>query len=244
MGFTKLVSSIVQSSIMMEPPEVFKTWITLLATCESDGVSRVSPVFLASICRFTIDEVFEHLKVLESEDKLSRSINDEGARIRRVDGGYYIINYHKYREYSYSDSPAAIRQRKHRNKQGKCDTSQSDVTSLSSVTSFTSLNSKELKHIIISIVDYLNEACNTSFRATSKTTTSHINARLKEGFTLEDFKAVIDHKKAQWYTDPKMSPFLRPQTLFGTKFESYLQEAKRGSVESKGPKVSKLPEGY
>ena len=49
----------------------------------------------------------------------------------------------------------------------------------------------------------------------------HIKARLSEGFTIEDFKTVIDKKCAEWLgTDYEQ--YLRPQTLFGTKFESYL----------------------
>ena len=58
----------------------------------------------------------------------------------------------------------------------------------------------------------------------------NINARLKEGHTLEDFKAVIDKKTKQWLNDEKMSSYLRPMTLFGTKFESYLNEKVKGYV--------------
>lgn len=79
---------------------------------------------------------------------------------------------------------------------------------------------------ITEIVDYLNQAANTSFKAASKNTQSLINARTREGFTVDDFKAVIDGRVKAWATDPKMSEYLRPQTLFGTKFESYLNASK------------------
>ena len=49
-----------------------------------------------------------------------------------------------------------------------------------------------------------------------------IKARLNEGYTINDFKAVIDKKAEEWKDDPKMAQYLRPETLFGTKFESYL----------------------
>lgn len=75
---------------------------------------------------------------------------------------------------------------------------------------------------ITEIVDYLNQAANTNFKAASKNTQSLINARTREGFTVDDFKAVIDGRVKAWANDPKMSDYLRPQTLFGTKFESYL----------------------
>lgn len=51
-----------------------------------------------------------------------------------------------------------------------------------------------------------------------------IRARLREGYTLDDFRRVIDVKYAQWNGDPKMKTYLRPQTLFSTKFDSYLNE--------------------
>ncbi|MDM5231452.1 phage replisome organizer N-terminal domain-containing protein [Lysinibacillus pakistanensis] len=74
------------------------------------------------------------------------------------------------------------------------------------------------------IIEYLNQKANKKFKHTSQKTQTLIKARFKEKFTLEDFKQVIDIKTAQWLADPKMSVYLRPETLFGTKFEGYLNE--------------------
>lgn len=74
------------------------------------------------------------------------------------------------------------------------------------------------------IISYLNERAKTSYRASGKKTQGLIKARLNEGFTVDDFQKVIDIKTFQWLTDSKMSGYLRPETLFGTKFESYLNE--------------------
>ena len=74
------------------------------------------------------------------------------------------------------------------------------------------------------ILDYLNSKAGTSYRASSKATQRFINARLNDNYTVEDFKKVIDIKVASWKDDPKMSKFLRPQTLFSNKFEGYLNE--------------------
>ena len=76
------------------------------------------------------------------------------------------------------------------------------------------------------IVAYLNAAIGASFKATTKKTAQLISARMREGFTVDDFKAVIDKKSSDWKGDQKMSRYLRPETLFGTKFEGYLQESK------------------
>lgn len=73
------------------------------------------------------------------------------------------------------------------------------------------------------IIQYLNDICGTRYRYQTKGTQEHINARLKEGYTVDDFKAVIDKKFDEWHgTD--MEKFLRPETLFAGKFESYLNQ--------------------
>jgi len=72
------------------------------------------------------------------------------------------------------------------------------------------------------LIGYLNQETGKDFKSTTKQTISAVNARLVEGFTKMDFKTVIDTKVKQWLNDPEMEQFLRPQTLFGTKFESYL----------------------
>lgn len=74
------------------------------------------------------------------------------------------------------------------------------------------------------IVDYLNLKANKKFRATSADTKKLIKARWNEGYKLDDFKRVIDNKCFSWERDVEMSKYLRPKTLFGTKFESYLNE--------------------
>lgn len=73
------------------------------------------------------------------------------------------------------------------------------------------------------IIDYLNEKTGSRYKHTSKKTQSLIKARVNESFTLDDFKKVIDIKTDEW-KDTDMSKFLRPETLFGTKFESYLNQ--------------------
>lgn len=114
MPFTKLDSGIVRSSIMAEPPEVFKVWIALLSCCDADGVARLSPTYLAATCFMTLETVKAALERLAGPDDESRSTNDGGRRIRRVDGGYMVINYAKYREWTYSHKQDAVRQRRYR----------------------------------------------------------------------------------------------------------------------------------
>ncbi len=114
MGFTKLDEGILQSSIMAESSDTFKVWIAFLASCGSDGVARVSSLFVSSVCHLSIDIVDKAISILESIDPRSRSINEDGKRLVRVDGGYRVVNYEKYRGWTYSQTPEAKRQRKHR----------------------------------------------------------------------------------------------------------------------------------
>lgn len=74
------------------------------------------------------------------------------------------------------------------------------------------------------IVDYLNEKADRQFKSTTSKTRSLIRARFNEGWGVDDFKTVIDNKVAQWKDDNDMQRYLRPDTLFGTKFEGYLNE--------------------
>lgn len=80
------------------------------------------------------------------------------------------------------------------------------------------------------IIDYLNRKTNSHYRPTSKATRRLIKARYNEGFTDIDFKTVIDKKCAEWLQDSNMVQYLRPETLFGTKFEAYLNQPDTGPI--------------
>ncbi|WP_296559491.1 conserved phage C-terminal domain-containing protein [uncultured Acetobacterium sp.] len=89
------------------------------------------------------------------------------------------------------------------------------------------------------VVDYLNHSCQTEFKAATVATSRLISARAQEGFGFDDFRAVIDTKSAEWRSDPRMNQYLRPQTLFGTKFEGYLNQSRKLL-----PSETALPNGY
>lgn len=73
------------------------------------------------------------------------------------------------------------------------------------------------------IVTFLNEKAGTKYHSTSAKTKKLIHARFEDGFKLEDFKTVITKKTDEWL-NTDMAKYLRPETLFGTKFESYLNQ--------------------
>lgn len=94
-----------------------------------------------------------------------------------------------------------------------------------------SLPIKDLKDKeIIGIIEYLNQEADTNYRPTSVKTKTLIKARMKEGFTVDNFYTVIQKKTAEW-KNTEQEKYLRPETLFGTKFEGYLNQ-KNGKPKS------------
>ena len=83
-------------------------------------------------------------------------------------------------------------------------------------------NENENKDIIKSVIEYLNTKTNKKFKYSSKKTIDLINARLNEGFVINDFEKVIDNKTKDWISNKEMNEYLRPETLFSNKFEGYL----------------------
>lgn len=87
-------------------------------------------------------------------------------------------------------------------------------------------------HIRKEVIDYLNQKLGTSYKPNAFKNKKAINARVNEGYTVEDFKTVINNKVNDWGNDSKMSKYLRPETLFGTKFDSYLNEVQISSQQT------------
>mgnify|MGYP003571254960 CR=1 FL=1 len=83
---------------------------------------------------------------------------------------------------------------------------------------------KEINTNVEEIVSYLNEKTGKRFQCKGETV-KYINGRINDGYTVDDFKKVIDKKTRKWKNDPKMCEFLRPSTLFApSHFDEYLNE--------------------
>lgn len=81
------------------------------------------------------------------------------------------------------------------------------------------------------IISFLNSTTGSNYRSTTDKTRKLIAARIAEGFTVDDFKAVITKKAKEWQ-NTDMAQYLRPETLFGTKFEGYLNQPERNNRRS------------
>ena len=87
--------------------------------------------------------------------------------------------------------------------------------------------SQENQALATAVITYLNERAGKKYKDNVPLTLSHIGQRCNDGYVLEDFKEVIDTKVEEWLNDPHYQKYLRPETLFGNKFDSYLNQNKK-----------------
>lgn len=103
-----------------------------------------------------------------------------------------------------------------------------------SVNKYISPNGDIVEQTIDEVIGHLNAATQSNFKKTTEAYRKTIRARLNEGYTLDDFKKVIDSRVKIWGEDERMREYLRPQTLFRpSNFESYLNEANRPRPSNK-----------
>jgi hypothetical protein len=96
-GYTKLFSRILDSTIWREDDKTRILWITMLAMTDQDGIVQCTIPGLADRARITIKECEDALERFQTPDKYSWSKEDEGRRVRAVEGGWFLINHAKYR---------------------------------------------------------------------------------------------------------------------------------------------------
>lgn len=104
-------------------------------------------------------------------------------------------------------------------------------------------NGINMNEVYESIISYLNQKAGTSYKSNTNSYKNIINSRFKDGYRLEDFYKVIENKSDDWYgTD--YAKFLRPETLFGNKFETYLNQknSKKTAQDIAYEQVSKATE--
>ena len=173
---------------------------------------------LAGRLNLSEQQVKTALKKLEKTGEISKKVTNR----------YSLITIEKWTDYQLGDEDS--------NQQitNKQPTSNQQAT--------TSGEGKEYKNNIYSpataeIVAYLNEKTGQHYKAKTAKTVSLIQARLKENFTVDDFKVVIDKKVKEW-RGTEMEKYLRPETLFGTKFEGYLNQT---GTENKPKPKSNVP---
>lgn len=134
-GYTKLFSEIVTSTIWQEDDKTRIIWITMLALSNKYGEVSASVPGLAHTAHVKLTECEKALKKLEAPDRYSRSQEYDGRRIGRIDGGFKILNYGKYRERMRSEDRTEYLRIKQaelraRRKKQKCQQNQPESTDM------------------------------------------------------------------------------------------------------------------
>ena len=96
--YTKLLSSLPDSSVWREPYHVRIVWVTMLAMSDRDGYVWASVGGLADRARVSPEQCREALGVLSAPDPDSRSRDYEGRRIEEVERGWFLLNHGRFRD--------------------------------------------------------------------------------------------------------------------------------------------------
>lgn len=126
-GYSKLDCGIVDSSLWEMPHEYLRVWIAMLAKTDATGYVRVAAPAMARLCHLTREDFDRIIDAYCSPDPESRTSDHNGRRLEKVEGGWQILNYAKYREGLKQPDSSAGRMRKLREKR-KCDGSAVTVT--------------------------------------------------------------------------------------------------------------------
>jgi hypothetical protein len=116
MSYAKLDSGIVESSIWSEPCATRVVWVTFLAKKDHTGKVAGSRSGMIRACNVSPDEFDAAVSCLESPDKDSRTMANEGRRIARVEGGWMVLNHALYRDKTHSAHPESVRKANYRQK--------------------------------------------------------------------------------------------------------------------------------
>ena len=159
-------------------------------------------------CLTSLKRIHENTGLTYQQIRTSLSKLEKSGEInKQTTNRYSIITINKYNDYQELNKQITNKQQTNNNI--KINTIKNNTNN--------EINNK----YIVEIIDHLNLRTGQHYKTTTQKTIDLIKARLNEKFTIDDFKVVIDKMCVEWM-NTDMQKYLRPETLFGTKFESYL----------------------
>lgn len=226
--------------------------LTMAGRCNSNGM-----VFLTQNIPYTPKMLADELDFEENTVKLALQSLEQLEMIV-MDNGFFTIP--GWEEHQNAEALEKIREQNRIRKQKQREKQKIEcVTEMSRDVSVTNLGShatdidkeedKEKDNNIYvpykEIITYLNEKTGKKLRWDVKSNQKEIKARFNEGYTLDDFKTVIDKKYHEWGRKPTkeelqrgvkdMRIYLRPKTLFGSNFDVYLNQEQTEKMPAKPP---------
>src|SRR4030065_472467 len=130
MTFTKLFSSITESTVWCEPASTRLVWITMLAMSDRKGRVWASIPGLAHRARVSLEDTEVALYTLSSPDKYSRTPDHEGRRIEPIDGGWVLLNHEKYRSIRDEETTREVARNHMRRKRANVDVKGEQLTTV------------------------------------------------------------------------------------------------------------------
>lgn len=233
-GWIKLNRSIQENWLWEEKPFDKKSaWIDLLLMANhknnkfplgneiievEQGSFITSEIKLMNRWGWSKTKLRNFLKLLESEKMITKVVDRKKTTIS-------IVN---YKVYQGSEDQEKTTEKPQEDQEKTIEKPQEDTNKNDN-------NEKNDKNniMVAEIISYLNEKTGKNFKSGVAKNRDLIKARLKEGYSVEDFKKVIDIKVAEWLNDENMSKFLRPETLFSNKFEGYLNQKPKQEVKKR-----------
>lgn len=233
-GWIKLNRSIQENWLWEEKPFDKKSaWIDLLLMANhknnkfplgneiievEQGSFITSEIKLMNRWGWSKTKLRNFLKLLESEKMITKVVDRKKTTIS-------IVN---YKVYQGSEDQEKTTEKPQEDQEKTIEKPQEDTNKNDN-------NEKNDKNniMVAEIISYLNEKTGKNFKSGVAKNRDLIKARLKEGYSVEDFKKVIDIKVTEWLNDENMSKFLRPETLFSNKFEGYLNQKPKQEVKKR-----------
>ena len=210
--------------------------LTIAGRCNANG-----RVFLTEDIPYTSKMLAEELNFEEGTIQLALSSMEELGMIVNDNDFLYITGWEEHQNIDGLDrireqTRKRVAKYRENQKQLPCNVTCNDTVTEGNAIEEEREEEEEIDiNIYSSIINYLNKKANTRYRVNNKKTKTLIKARLNEGFTEDDFIKVINNKVKEWI-NTDMEKYLRPETLFGTKFEGYLnqKEVKTNEQHSNG----------
>ena len=233
-GWIKLYPKLLNNPVVMKDGDHLAVWVYLLLKAVW---KPVDVMFGGQTITLKAGELTTGRRIIASElhineskvQRILKRFENEQLIEQRTDRQCRLISIVNWTEYQQSEQRNEQRVNNDRTTSEQRVNTKEDYIEDKTIKNNKTIYTSE----IAEIVDYLNAMTGQHYRANTKKTVELIEKWLKLDFTVEDFKTVIYKKAREWGNNPKMVGFLRPETLFGNKFESYLNQVEVANSESR-----------
>lgn len=230
--YVKLFSQILDSSIA-ENRNLRHFFTDLLLCADCEGRVMMTNQAIARRIGASLEEVEWGLLELQKPDPMSKTVDHDGRRIEPVEGhgyGWKVLNFEFYRslkdpEQLRNETKERVRKFREIKRLVTCNTHVTQCNKSNDIEKQRDIEKqKDMICRAEEVLIYLNEKTGKKFQAVNGSL-KFIEARISDGATVEQCRAVIDLKCLSWLKDSKMKDYLRPQTLFNAeKFAAYVGE--------------------